>query len=204
MVSGKPEQSWRRGLLLLVAGAFVISAMVIIYLLAPTPVRTEAPWLYVVGALVLLAAYVLMTAIGIRRLPASRNPVVAGLLLVLLMATVLILGYSYIYRAIAVQPDTAFSEPLTQASAVYFTVTVLTTVGFGDITAVTDVARLVVTSQMLLGLTVISVGVKLIVQSTQSARRQQLQRTESSHGHGEADGDDAGPSPSAAGEHPSD
>ena len=38
-----------------------------------------------------------------------------------------------------------FSEPLTRTGALYFTVTVFSTVGFGDITAKTEAARLVVT-----------------------------------------------------------
>ena len=40
-----------------------------------------------------------------------------------------------------------FSEPLTRTDALYFTVTVFSTVGFGDITAKTEAARLVVTGQ---------------------------------------------------------
>ena len=35
----------------------------------------------------------------------------------------------------------SFSEPLDKFSALYYTVTVFSTVGFGDITPVSDVAR---------------------------------------------------------------
>ena len=38
------------------------------------------------------------------------------------------------------QPD-GFSEPMDKIGAMYFTVTVFSTVGFGDITAKTDLAR---------------------------------------------------------------
>ena len=42
-----------------------------------------------------------------------------------------------------------FSQPLTRIDSVYFTVTTFATVGFGDITATTEAARLVVTGQMI-------------------------------------------------------
>ncbi len=41
-----------------------------------------------------------------------------------------------------------FSEPLTKSGSLYFTVTVFSTVGFGDITPVTDTARLIVSVQI--------------------------------------------------------
>jgi hypothetical protein len=44
----------------------------------------------------------------------------------------------------------------------YFTVTVLSTVGFGDIHAVSSTARLLVTPQMLFGLIYIGTAVRLL------------------------------------------
>jgi voltage-gated potassium channel Kch len=177
-------RSWPRGLLLVSLGGLAIAALVITYLVVPEPVRVDAAWVYVAAAVGLLLAYIVLTATGVRRLAAARYPLVAGALLVLLMITVIILGYSYTYLALAAQSDGAFSQPLSKVSAVYFTVTVLTTVGFGDITPAIDLARLLVTSQMLLGLTVISLGAKLIVQSTRSARRKQQRRQKRRPGGG--------------------
>ena len=48
-------------------------------------------------------------------------------------------------------------------TALYFTVTIFSTVGFGDITPKTDLARLVTTVQMLADLAVIAVVVRLIL-----------------------------------------
>ena len=60
------------------------------------------------------------------------------------------------------QPD-SFSEPLDKIGALYFTVTVFSTVGFGDITAKTDLARTLVTIQMLFNLVVIGLVAKVIL-----------------------------------------
>ncbi len=57
----------------------------------------------------------------------------------------------------------SFSRPLSHVSALYFTITVFSTVGFGDITPETDPARVVVAVQMLLDLVVIGLIVRTFV-----------------------------------------
>ena len=57
----------------------------------------------------------------------------------------------------------AFTEALSRSDALYFTITVFATVGFGDISAQDEVARLVVSSQMLLDLIVLGLGIQVIL-----------------------------------------
>ena len=59
---------------------------------------------------------------------------------------------------------------LSRTDSLYFTVTVFTTVGFGDITPVSESARLIATAQMLLNLVVLGIGVRLILGAVQRAR----------------------------------
>jgi voltage-gated potassium channel len=66
-----------------------------------------------------------------------------------------------------------FSEPMTRTDALYFTVTVFATVGFGDITAKTEVARALVTGQMVAGIVVVGIGARLIVDAVKHGRAQQ-------------------------------
>jgi len=56
--------------------------------------------------------------------------------------------YAGVYLGLSHQNPAAFSEVLTHTSSLYFTVVTFGTVGFGDIRPVTDLARLVVTSQI--------------------------------------------------------
>lgn len=71
--------------------------------------------------------------------------------------------YSYLYWRLSVHDARVFSEQLSKASAIYFTVTTFTTTGFGDIHPVSDGARLLVTTQMLLGAFVLVVIVASVV-----------------------------------------
>jgi hypothetical protein len=61
------------------------------------------------------------------------------------------------------------------AVALYFTVTVFSTVGFGDITAKTGTARLVVTGQMIADLVILGLAIKVIVGAVRRGRQRQPQ-----------------------------
>ena len=56
-----------------------------------------------------------------------------------------------------------FTESLSRSDALYLTVTIFATVGFGDISAQTESARLFVTAQMLLDLVVLGLVLQLIL-----------------------------------------
>ena len=59
---------------------------------------------------------------------------------------------------------------LTRTDSLYFTVTIFATVGFGDITATSQVARVVVIAQMLLDLLVLGLVVKVFVGAVEIGR----------------------------------
>jgi len=68
--------------------------------------------------------------------------------------------YAGIYLGLSHQNPAAFSEVLTHTSSLYFTIVTFGTVGFGDIRPLTDIARLVVTSQILIDLLFIAFVVR--------------------------------------------
>jgi hypothetical protein len=72
----------------------------------------------------------------------------------------------------------SFNEPLTRTDALYFTVTTFSTTGFGDITAKSQGARLLVTFQMVTDLVVIGFGVKILFGAVQEGRRRKGTRTD--------------------------
>jgi len=66
---------------------------------------------------------------------------------------------------------------MTRTNALYFTVTVFATVGFGDITAKTEAARLLVTVQMIIDLIILGFGARVILGAVSRARQRQPRDT---------------------------
>ena len=75
----------------------------------------------------------------------------------------------------------SFTQPLTRTDALYFTVTVFSTVGFGDITAKSEAARIVLIVQMLADLALLGAGARVLLGAV---RRGQQRRS----GPGDGDG----------------
>jgi hypothetical protein len=73
----------------------------------------------------------------------------------------LVLFASMYFVTVTEDPD-AFSSGLSRTDSLYFTVTVFSTVGFGDIVPVSQYARIVVMVQMLGDLFLIGAGVRLL------------------------------------------
>jgi hypothetical protein len=78
----------------------------------------------------------------------------------------------------------SFSAPLTRTDALYFTVTVFSTVGFGDITAKTGTARMVVSGQMIADIVFLGLGLKVIVGAVSRGRQPQPQPPRDSEDNG--------------------
>lgn len=88
-------------------------------------------------------------------------------------APLFLLLFSATYFVMGKISESNFSEPLTRTDALYFTVTVFATVGFGDITATTEGARALVTGQMVAGIVIVGIGARIIVDAVKHGRRQQ-------------------------------
>ena len=80
--------------------------------------------------------------------------------------------FSWLYLIVSKSNPAAFGTKMSHTEALYFTVTVLSTVGFGDITAKTDPARLLITAQMVSDLILVAIVVKLILGTASHAREQ--------------------------------
>jgi hypothetical protein len=91
------------------------------------------------------------------------------------------------FKLADVRPQ-AFTEPLTRTDALYFTVTVFATVGFGDIAPVATAARVTVMVQMLGDLLVVG----LVLRGMLGAVRTSLQRREAAASAESSDREDVG------------
>jgi hypothetical protein len=75
------------------------------------------------------------------------------------------------YFLMAHAQSAAFGVHLSRTDAMYFSATVFTTVGFGDITAKSQAARLIVTFQMMLDLVIIGIVVRGVVSAIKAGRQ---------------------------------
>ena len=73
-----------------------------------------------------------------------------------------------------------FTQPLTRTDALYFTVTVFSTVGFGDITPKSEAARVVLIVQMLGDIALLGAGARVLL----GAMRRGQQRRSDAGGDG--------------------
>lgn len=75
------------------------------------------------------------------------------------------------YVVMAKLSEGSFGVPLTHTDGLYFAVTVFATVGFGDLTAKSEAARLVVTGQMIADLVILGLAVKAIAGAVSRSRQ---------------------------------
>lgn len=146
----------------------IVALTLLVYWLVPVEGTTgsrAAGLAAVVGIVVILAVFVWQ----LTRISKSAYPIEAALEAVGLVFGMFICMFALLYVSISVGDPDAFSEVVTRAGGIYFTVTVLATVGFGDITPVNDTARLIVTIQMVIGMTLIGAAIKAVSLSAKAA-----------------------------------
>jgi Ion channel len=85
-----------------------------------------------------------------------------------------LLLYSAAYFLLEHGQVASFAKPMTRTDALYFTVTVFSTVGFGDITPHSQAARIVVVTQMLGDLLLIGLAARVVVGAVQEGLRRQM------------------------------
>jgi voltage-gated potassium channel len=113
----------------------------------------------------------------VRSILDADHPEIRAVESVALAAPALVVVFAFTYLSLSHADPSDFSQHLDHVSAMYFTVTVVATVGFGDIVAKTDPARVLVTIQMILDLAVFVGIVRAIVWAGRvGVRRQQEAR----------------------------
>jgi len=136
------------------------AALVLLYYVVPLQGRFSATdvALLPVG----LAAFGGLTWYGIRRIINSTTPRAVMVQVLAVVFPLFIVVFAASYFLMSREHPGSFSARLTRTDALYFTVTVFSTVGFGDLVAVSETARLMVTGQMVGDLIVIGAGVHLL------------------------------------------
>ena len=167
--------------LALLRATLTAAVLVVLYYTVPVGGAMDAPTVALLLAGLLLFAVVITWQI--RAIVGSRYP---GLRAVEALASAIplfLLLFAMVYFKMADLQAQAFSEPLTRTDSLYYTITVFSTVGFGDITPVTQPARVVTMVQMLGDLVVVGLVLQVMVGAVKAGRQR---RDATSAGSGES------------------
>ncbi|GAA1272088.1 hypothetical protein GCM10009609_39020 [Pseudonocardia aurantiaca] len=169
---------------LLRAGA-AVTALVVVYYLLPLdrPLKPATLIWFGLG----LVGFAAVIAWQVRAIMVSDVPRLRAVQAIAVGLAVLLLLFASIYLRLANDNPDSFTESLSKTDSLYFTITVFTTVGFGDITPRTELARIITMIQMLTGLLVVGVVARILLGAVQTA----VQRRERD-GRAENDSDRAG------------
>ena len=118
-----------------------------------------------------LAVFIGLVAFHARSITRSPFPGLRAVEALAISVPLFLLLFASTYVVMATMSAGNFGGRLTHTDGLYFTVTVLSTVGFGDITAKTEAARLVVTGQMIADLVILALAVKVIVGAVSRGRQ---------------------------------
>jgi hypothetical protein len=143
--------------------------LVALYYLLPLDRLTGVPLgvLLATGLVVLLA----VSAWQVRTIISAKYPAVRAIEALATTVPLFLLLFAAAYFVMAKTSPASFSDPLTRTDALYFTVTTFSTVGYGDITAVGQSARLIVTTQMILDLLILGLGIRVFIGAVQRGRQ---------------------------------
>lgn len=154
-------------LLIVVRTSAVVLGTLLLYALMPVREETATA---VAGLAVLgLVAVAAIFGRQLARIGRSKRPVLAAIEALALVVTLFVALFASLYVSTSAADPESFTQPVDKVAGIYFTVTILGTVGFGDIAAVSQPARIAVTVQMVLDLILIGVAVKLLGTSARRA-----------------------------------
>lgn len=163
-----PPRPWLFGLRAALRVALTVTALVVLYYLLPLDRDADGSPVWLLGVTILgICALMAFQVRTIIRSPLPRLRAVEALATSL---PLLLLAFATTYFIMSQDEPSTFNEALSRTDALYFAVTVFSTVGFGDIAAVTSAGRVTVTVQMVFDLLVIGVGLRVVVGATQLGR----------------------------------
>ncbi|HVN10551.1 MAG TPA: potassium channel family protein [Kineosporiaceae bacterium] len=148
----------------------IVTGLTVGYYLTPLDVMTAVPlWLSLTAGVLTLVA---VTASQVRAIIRAPHPAARAVLAVAIIVPLFVLLFAAAYFLLSQADASNFNQQsLNRTDTLYFTMTVFATVGFGDITAVSQTARVVVTIQMILDLIVLGALIRVLLGAVHLGRQ---------------------------------
>lgn len=153
--------------------AVVLAVLLLVYFAFPiggfNAANPAAAWVRLIAAVLV---FLLVLGLQVRIVVAARAPQFRAVEAVVECVVAFHCLFALLYLSMSTTDVAAFSEPLDRVDALYFTASSFTTVGFGDIAPSTQLARAVVTVQMLAGLGIFVMIAKVTFHAADEGLRQ--------------------------------
>jgi len=149
--------------------ALSVTAVLVLYYLLP--LDRGFRWTTVGWLLGGLAALGLLAAWQVRSVMRSSRPALRALETLAFTVPVFLVLFASAYELLDATWPGQFSEPLRRTDALYFVIVVFSTVGFGDIAPVSEVARALTTVQIVTDLLLLGTVLRAMATAVQTSRR---------------------------------
>lgn len=159
----------------------LIIGLLLLYYLLPLVDRARVST--VVSLLLGLLVVTVLLAWQISKIKTARYPRLRAIEALSLSAPLFLLVFATVYFVTSQTSPHAFNRELSRTSALYFTVTIFSSVGFGDIVPATDLTRVMVMIQMIGDLVLVGIVARVIVGAVQSGLRRHEPVTPPGHSH---------------------
>ncbi|GAA1112713.1 potassium channel family protein [Arthrobacter flavus] len=140
-----------------------LAAILVVYFLVPVsgfaPGAAGAAWIRLIA---LLLIFLVAVAFQIQLVLTSGVPQVRAAEAVAQSVALFLCLFALLYASISATDPQSFSEPLNRVDALYLTTATFATVGFGDVVPISTLARVAVTIQMITGLGLLVLIVKVV------------------------------------------
>jgi hypothetical protein len=161
---------------------YVIAVIAAFFAMPPKDLDIGSVWEALVLLALAIVLLVLLYVVSLRRIGRSQYPMLRALIIIIVFLVSYVLLMAYVYLSLEGRFPGQVPGVSTHIDALYFTVTVLTTVGFGDITPVGQAAKAVVTVQMVFTVVVLGALLRAAATVGRQERDRRLQAKDGNDG----------------------
>ena len=151
----------------------ILTAVLLVALYYLIPMNEALQLSAIVRLAICLIVFAGILTWQIRVILQSRYPALRAAEALALSATLFLLIFASTYFLMSASSSENFNQSMTRTDALYFTVTVFATVGFGDFVATSQLSRSIVTLQMILDLLILGLGLRAFLDVVRMGRERQ-------------------------------
>ncbi|MCM3882172.1 potassium channel family protein [Frankia sp. R82] len=168
-----PDPATRRRLARHAVRRAALNITVLVTLYYVLPLRGAWDLAAILLLVVGLLAFAVLAGWQLRSILRSRYPAVRAIEALALSIPLFLILFASTYFLLSRTGTGVFTEPMNRTDALYFTVTVFATVGFGDIAPHSQSVRIITMVQMLADLLVLGLLIRTVFSAIEQGRRRQ-------------------------------